>query len=291
MEESSISRNYELVEELRAEIDFELEDVITEIVRELPEEYYERTNRADQIVHLKALLALSFCKLQEELMFRSGDGSLIAVIARQNYSGQLANILSRLPREQVLVGAKIFTSQSHNFIIDLFEFAAESDESSQSNPADVTLLDAAGKVSEIIGNSDAADTDEATVAEFLSHYSPNSEIFSHTATLTEHFLTYQQLIQNNRPAAKVTKAVTPNQIKLTVASRRINARDLVHRVSEYLGQHKFNIVRAFLNDLLFENSSHVAIASFRLDDLSLEEFGPHTDALSDMLSKLLDEPA
>ena len=97
IEKTQSSRTYDLVEELRADIDFELEDVITEIVRELPEDYFQRVRRKDQLIHLKALLALSFCKLQEELMFRSSDGVHTAVIARQNYSGQLASILKRMP--------------------------------------------------------------------------------------------------------------------------------------------------------------------------------------------------
>jgi len=71
IEKTQSSRTHDLVEELRADIDFELEDVITEIVRELPEDYFQRVRRKDQLIHLKALLALSFCKLQEELMFRS----------------------------------------------------------------------------------------------------------------------------------------------------------------------------------------------------------------------------
>ena len=41
MSETTQSRTYDLVEELRADIDFELEDVITEIVRELPEDYFQ----------------------------------------------------------------------------------------------------------------------------------------------------------------------------------------------------------------------------------------------------------
>ena len=42
IEKTQSSRTYDLVEELRADIDFELEDVITEIVRELPEDYFQR---------------------------------------------------------------------------------------------------------------------------------------------------------------------------------------------------------------------------------------------------------
>ena len=76
MSDSTQSRVYDLVEELRADIDFELEDVITETVRELPEDYFQRVQRKDQLIHLKALLALSFCKLQEELVFAAATACI-----------------------------------------------------------------------------------------------------------------------------------------------------------------------------------------------------------------------
>ena len=279
MSESSTSRTYELVEELRAEIDFELEDVITEIVRELPEDYFERIKRADQIIHLKALLALSFCKLQEELMFRSSDGVHIAVIARQNYSGQLANILSRLPRDRRLIGANVFTSRSHNFIIDLFEFEAPSNSKSSDDKVGEALLTAAEKIAPNV------DADVESVAEFLSHCSHNNQMLQHTASLTEHFLVYQQLCATCKTATRVSETTVENQIKITAASRKIDACGLVHRVAEYLGQQNLNIERAFLNDLIFEEANHVAIASFVLDSQSVEGFASHAKSLSKLLEE------
>lgn len=273
------SRTYALIEELRADIDFELEDVITEIVRELPEDYFQRVKHADQLVHLKALLALSFCKLQEELMFRSGDGIHIAVIARRNYSGQLADILNRLPRDQNLIGAKVFTSQSHNFIIDLFEFEASSDAQSQQPLSDQTLKTAAQA---LVARLDA---DVETIAEFLSHYSPKNQILDQTNSLCEHFLAYQQLSPDKRLAVRVIETSTENLIRLTTASQRIDARSLVYCVADYLGQASFNIERAYLNDLLFEDSEKVAIASFILEAASVESFSPHAATISQLLEK------
>lgn len=282
MSTEATSRTYSLIEELRADIDFELEDVITEIVRELPEDYFQRINHADQLVHLKALLALSFCKLQEELMFRSSDGIHIAVIARQNYSGQLADILNRLPHDQNLIGAKVFTSQSQNFIIDLFEFEASSETESQlplSNQTDHTLNSAAKA---LVSRLDA---DVETIAEFLSHYSPNNQILDQTTSLCEHFLAYQQLCADKKPAVRVIETSTDNLIRLTTASQRIDARSLVHCVADYLGQESINIERAYLNDLLFKDSANVAIASFILESESVDSFSPHSAAISKLLEK------
>jgi len=281
MSDVSTSRTYELIEELRADVDFELEDVITEIVRELPEDYFQRIKRADQLVHLKALLALSFCKLQEELMFRSSDGVHIAVIARENYSGQLANILSRLPHEQNLIGAQIFTSQSHNFIIDLFEFEAPTESKEQQPHLDEALKVAAEALVSRV------DSDVETITEFLSHYSPGNQILNQTSSLTEHFLAYRQLCADKKPALRVDHTSTKNLLRLTIASQRIDARSLVHRVAEYLGHQSLNIERAYLNDLLFKDAANVAITSFIFESESVDSFAPHTDAISKLLAQCL----
>jgi UTP:GlnB (protein PII) uridylyltransferase len=287
MSSDTTSRTYALIEELRADIDFELEDVVTEIVRELPEDYFQRINHADQLVHLKALLALSFCKLQEELMFRSSDGIHIAVIARQNYSGQLADILNRLPDDQNLIGAKIFTSQSQNFIIDLFEFETPAEtENAQLDPdqsaqAELKLTDATQALLERL------EADVETIAEFLSHYSPNNQILTQTTSLCEHFLAYQQSRAEKKPAVRVVETSTENLIRLTTASQRIDARSLVHRIADYLGKESINIERAYLNDLLFKDSANVAIASFILASESVDSFASHSAAISKLLDKCL----
>ncbi len=73
MSTDSSQRAYHLVEELRAEVDFEIDDVITTIIRNLPEEYFRSLAHEDQLTHLKALLAISICNLKRELTLRSDD--------------------------------------------------------------------------------------------------------------------------------------------------------------------------------------------------------------------------
>ena len=118
MPHKTASRAHGLVEELRAEVDFEIDDVIANIIRDLPEEYFRSLAHEVQLTHLKALLAISICNLKRRLTLRSDDDRHIAVISRQNYKGLLAKIIAGLPDEQPLIGAKIFTSITHDFIID-----------------------------------------------------------------------------------------------------------------------------------------------------------------------------
>ena len=280
MSDSTQSRTYDLVEELRADIDFELEDVITEIVRELPEDYFQRVQHKDQLVHLKALLALSFCKLQEELVFRSSDGVHTAVIARQNYSGQLANILQRLPTERTLTGAKIFTSRNHGFIIDLFEFEPLD---GSSLPPD---LSSETSVEESIAQvAEMTQTDGEVIRKFISSYSPTSQILDYPDSLAEHFFAANEVRESNCPSTRTMKDKKTGAgcIGLTVASQKIGTRQLVQMVAEYLGQHNFDIEKAFLHDLTFENQLNIAIASFELTHPDQECFQSHRSAIRNQL--------
>lgn len=279
MSDTTQSRTYDLVEELRADIDFELEDVITEIVRELPEDYFQRVRRKDQLIHLKALLALSFCKLQEELMFRSSDGVHTAVIARQNYSGQLASILKRMPTDRTLTGAKIFTSRSHDFIIDLFEFEPIDQQAANGLPVGENSPEAAiKKVATVTKES------PEVIREFISHYSPTSQILDYPDDIAEHFFAAGEVQKNDRPSIRVVDENGGKRIKLTVASRKIKTRQLVQLLAEYLGQHQFDIENAYLNDLKFEHSSRIAIASFLLTSAEDGPFDVHHQAIEDLLT-------
>jgi len=125
-DEDSSRRVSDLIEEIRADIDFELDDAVTDIVRDLPDEYFRRMNHENQVTHLKGLMATRICQLNGELFLPSADGSQIAVLGRKNYRGQLANILSELPGKRTrLVGANIYTARSHGFILDVFEFETD----------------------------------------------------------------------------------------------------------------------------------------------------------------------
>lgn len=285
MSETTGSRIYDLIEELRAEIDFELEDVITEIVRDLPEDYFQRIKRKDQMTHLRALLALSICKLQEELMFRSSDGVHIAVIAKQNYSGQLANILQRLPDNRVLTGAKIFTSRNHDFIIDLFEFEPDPTRASNVTAPELPATSRPSPSQTVIEIAAAVQQPVERITDFLSHYSPTSEIHEYPKDMAEHFFAAQEVQEHGCPSIRTLALDQPNQIKMTIASRKIRTRELVFLIAEFLGRQNIDIGNAYLNDLLFEGNERIAIASFEIECESCESFEPSVQAIRAALTQ------
>ena len=204
-----------------------------------------------------------------------------AVIARQNYSGQLASILQRLPTERTLTGAKIFTSRNHGFIIDLFEFEPlDGDNPSTDLASDMPVEESIEKVSEM------TQADAKVIRKFISSYSPTSQILDYPDSLAEHFCAANEVRESNSPSIRTFKDKKTGSgcIGITVASQNIGTRQLVQLVAGYLGQHEFDIEQAHLHDLTFEKQQNIAIASIELTHPDLECFQAHKAAIKDLLN-------
>lgn len=284
-----MSHNFErtqaIIEELRADIDFELDDVLVKIVNGLPEGYFRSFSNHDLLKPLKALLALGICQLDEEIQLTSDGGRQLTVVANRNYPGQLAAILKRLPDEPALMGARVFTSKAHDFIIDLFEFKqqASTDQPAISSIAIAQLIE---DVASITNQS----TD--SIAEFVSHYDRHNRILKYPNQVAEHFLAFNE-IEHSRDVVVRCKLDTQckpgTQTKLTqitVSLGSATGKEVFQRSAEFLGNQKLDIERAWLHDLFpLDANSHVAIASFLVDSSARSELD--FDALSKELEQFI----
>ena len=255
---SNPERAFEIVEDLRADIDFEIDDVITQIVRGLPDEYFKILSRHDQMSHLKALLALGVSKIRQEIMLRSDDDRHLAVVGRQNYPGLLARILNRLPNQQEIVGAKIFTSKDHEFIIDLFEFRTE--QSTNTPPGD--RFDIPEKIAAV---AQQVEKPEIEISHFVQQYDPNSPVLDHVPQLVEQFVAFQSVLDSGDTAINLeTEALDESASRLTVTTTSARAFQVFQLTAEHLGKHDCDIEQAVLNDFKCRQNQRVSIASFRL---------------------------
>ena len=283
MIEDTTRRALDLVEELRAEIDFEIDDVIADILRDLPDEYFQRLRRSDQLKHLKTLLAISICQLDNQISLRSKDDRHIAVIGRQDYPGLLAKIVKRLPSEQPLIAAQIFTSKAHTFIIDLFEFEVPNP-NGINDRAMVDLHEIETAVDTVSAELGIA---RERIAEFVSHYPRTSQVLSSPDIIKVHFQAFVQLQERNKPYISWH---VEDVARLTVATNKMRAREVFRRSAEFLAEKSLDIEAAFLNDLAINESgqaSRAAISSFTVSNSNgpLTQLTLDTEALADYLAE------
>jgi hypothetical protein len=282
MTEDTARRAHDLVEELRAEIDFEIDDVVAQIIRDLPDDYFRRLKREDQLKHLKTLLAISICHLDQEIVLRSEDGRHVAVIARQDYPGLLAKILQKLPNDRPLVEATIFSSRTHNFIIDLFEFeTAENPEDLKRLVPTVEPHVVANTIDEV---SAKLGVTTEQVAAFVEQYPKSSQTLESPEEIAEHYSAHLALGDGQNLYLRWNSDSRPAHAKLTIATRELTAREVFQRAAEFFAERQLDIEEAFLNDLTYPDGSHASISSFEID---VEGNAGSEQSLRDKLSEFL----
>ena len=154
----------------RQEIVRTLDDQMAQLLGSLPQAYFDRLPEADQLAHLKALMAFEICDINQEIMLRGPDGRQITFISRENYPGLLARLIRRLPRSGNLVGAQIFTSRDRSFIVDMFEFQPEGDAPSPQSATAPSHPELVAQVASLTaGNAER-------IAEFVAQYHPDNAI-------------------------------------------------------------------------------------------------------------------
>jgi hypothetical protein len=281
----SARRVSDLIEEIRADIDFELDDAVTDIVRDLPEEYFQRMNHETQVSHFKGLIASRICQLNGELFLPSADGTQVAVLGRKSYRGQLANILSELPGKKTrLVGANIYTARSHGFILDVFEFESDQQPSNEESFSDEVIQ-------KIV---DEAGSDSDSVTDFLSRIRTTSVKSPNTAKLTRFFQAFTK-VKTGTPVVADQYRDESGFLDLVVAVRSFNERPTFQGVSESLARISLDIEQAELVVVRFEKganepesqrSEKVVLMNFIVSTASAGSF--QFDAWADSLAAALE---
>ncbi|QEG23328.1 hypothetical protein [Mariniblastus fucicola] len=241
----SSRRVSDLIEEIRADIDFELDDAVTDIVRDLPEEYFQRMDHENQVTHLKGLIASRICQLSSELFLPSTDGTQVAVLGRKSYRGQLAYILSELPGKRTrLVGANIYTARSHGFILDVFEF--ETDQ----NPAVDASFSA--EIVEKLAEKTASPTD--SVADFLSRIRTTSAKSPNLEKLARFYSAYQQ-VSPQKPIVVDQGESVDSLSDIVLAIQSQDERLTFQRTTESLSKLSLDIEQAELVVVRFDKAA------------------------------------
>ena len=248
--DDSSRRVQDLIEEIRADLDFELDDAVTDIVRDLPEEYFRRINHENQLAHLKGLVATRICMLNGELFLPTADRSQIAVLGRTNYRGQLAHILSELPGRQTrLVGANIYTAHSHGFIIDIFEFETDQQRAITAFPEEI-----------VVKIADEAGAAIEAVRDFLARIRTTSAKSPDVEKLVRFFKAYTK-VDTEHPVIVEQGDEKDGLFNVVVAIHAQDERLVFRKTTESLSKFSLDIEQAELVVVRFEKAAGVPVTT------------------------------
>ena len=98
------------------------ESVVPWFLQHMPPMYFQDTDHATQLSHLRAIIAAKASGRPLEMTLKGEDNSQWTFVRPQAYPGVLADLVKELPHDTPLRAAKIHTATDGKLVIDTFEF-------------------------------------------------------------------------------------------------------------------------------------------------------------------------
>lgn len=261
---SNSSIEFSEIQLLRQQIVDQIDGRITDVLKSLPQEYFEQLRETERLEHFKALVALKVCDVDQEIMLRQQDGSRVTIISTQNYPGQLARMMHELPDEFPLVGAKIFTSANEDFIVDVFDYKIEDSRSIEEADNDGNDRDEiVAEVMELTGAT------RLEVCQFIERFHCDHEILSSAEEIASQYIALRETehINDIKVLYRLRSASVPGgkqMAKITISAASSTTREIVQRAASYLGNCGYDIRRALCENIVVGDTVEVALLTFHV---------------------------
>ena len=188
----------------------------------------------------------------------------------------MARLIRGLPKEQPLVGAKIFTSTDEDFIVDVFDF-----QGADSNN-DAPAVDSEKRKSIIEAVANQTRSAIADVEQFVNRYHQDHEILGSPDELSHQFVAFRETAHIN-DIFVLCDSQQDGLLKVTVSAASSTTRNMFERAADFFGYRNINIVKAICENVTYQDKISVALLTF---DVQLEE-RTNPDALAGELRHYL----
>jgi len=242
-----------LVEELTESLRATAESVVPWYLTQMPRMYFQDTDHATQLSHLRAIIAAQASGRPLEMTLRSEDGSQWTSMRPSNYPGVLAELVEALPMDRPLRAAKIHTAGDGSLVLDTFEFG-------ERTPFDSSDPRQAAKVRETIDYAQREGLPYST--EQIEHYFTRcTSEYVHTVTplrMCKHYEMVRAVSGTDGAVITLEPESDPSLSRITVAVANATTRIMLERIAARLSEAKVNINRAYLD--VIDDAPHGAIS-------------------------------
>ncbi|MHC4947315.1 MAG: NAD-glutamate dehydrogenase domain-containing protein [Planctomycetota bacterium] len=242
-----------LVAELTDGLRQTAESVVPWFLAHMPSMYFQDTDHATQLGHLRAIIAARASGRPIELTLRSEDGGHWTFMRPKNYPGVLAELVSELPYDRPLRAAKIHTATDGELVVDTFEFG-------EAERFDVEDPEQRRKLDDTIAYA-AEHQPDWTPEEITGYFRKCSAEYVLTLTplrMVKHWELYQAVTGTDGTAAAIEPETDPTQCRIVVAVGNATTRTMLERIAERLSRSQINIHRAYLD--VIDDGPHGSIS-------------------------------
>ena len=247
----------DVVEELLAGLRRTSNDVVPWFLEQMPPVYFQDTDEATRLSHLRAIVAASASGRPLELTLRSEDGSQWTSMRPLDYPGVLAELVAELPHDQPLRSAKIHTAADGTLVIDTFEFG-DAPRCDLTDPQQAEKLKAVTEYA----STKATQWSAEAIRDFFTRCAADYVLTITPLRMSNHFLMFSRITGTDGTDLMLEPESDPTRSRISVAVANSTRRVMLERIAERLSHAGINIHRAHLDTIDDGDNGSVSFLGF-----------------------------
>ena len=231
-----------IVGELASSFRATAESVVPWFVSQMPPMYFQDTDRATQLAHLRAIIAAKASDRPIDLTLKSEDGRQLTLIRSANYPGVLAELVSQLPMDRSLRAAKIHSSFDGKLVLDTFVFG-------EPEPFDSRDPRQSAKLTDTIRYAKEQRLDW-TPDQISSYFAGCSAEYVLTCTplrVAAHWKLFSRVSGTDGTIVELEPESHQTMSRIVVVVENARTRTMLERTAKILARHAISIHRAYLD--------------------------------------------
>ncbi len=216
------------------------EALVPSFLANMPAAYFQDTDAATQLLHLRAIAGARASGLPLDLTLVDSDLATWTFIQEDDYPGCLAKLLTRLPRGRPLRSAKVHSAADGSFVLDVFEFG----EAPSVDPKDPEL---AGERERILASAGAEGGAREALARHLAACPAEYLRTVADERIVRHWTVCRGLWGTADSVVDLSPEPNPAHVRIDLATGGGSPQTLFTRLVRYLGWRGLDIRRAHLD--------------------------------------------
>jgi len=261
-----------LLDDLMAGLRETAEQVVPWFVEQMPTVYFQDTDDAHRMAHLRAIIAAKASGQPPKLTLRSDDESVVTMIHPLDYPGVLAELVHDLPTDRPLRSAKIHTAADGTLVVDVFEFG-DSPQFNADDPAQARKL----RDTIAYAREHAPDWSEAEIKRFFSNCAADYILTLTPLRLHLQWKLCRRLSGTDGTAVELESESDPTKSRIVVAVGNSRTRTMIERIATRLSRYAINIHRAYLDLVQDPPNGQISILGFVAQDADGECLSPESE--------------
>ncbi|MCH2135522.1 MAG: NAD-glutamate dehydrogenase [Phycisphaerales bacterium] len=247
----------EVVEHLLESLRSTSDDVVPWFLDQMPPVYFQDTDEATRLSHLRAIVAARASGRPLELTLRSEDGTQWTSMRPLDYPGVLAELVAELPIDQKLRSAKIHTAKDGSLVIDTFEFGdaprCDLDDPAQHEKLDEVIAYAA---------TSAPDWSSEDIRDYFTRCAADYVLTITPLRMSKHWSMFKQITGTDSTTVMLEPESDPTFSRISVAVANSTRRVMLERIAERLSHAGINIHRAHLDTVDDGDNGSISFLGF-----------------------------